>query len=154
MYTGHARLCVCLFDCLSAAACPQYCTDPDVTFGNGRGYAPPSCALLGGFAIGARVALLWQHSANAKCQRVLVLLVTLRTPIHAVQNATASPSRYSVYQSPSYAALRYSIAAAIYVTTTRQTCPVLLQRSTLLASGIAPVTAPPMECNNSWQQAK
>jgi len=26
---------------------------------------PPSCALLGGFAIGARVALLWQHYANA-----------------------------------------------------------------------------------------
>ena len=24
----------------------------------------PSCALLGGFAIGARVALLWQHNAN------------------------------------------------------------------------------------------
>ena len=31
---------------------------------------PPSCALLGGFAIGARVALLWQHNANAKCYRV------------------------------------------------------------------------------------
>jgi len=31
---------------------------------------PPGCALLDGFAIGARVALLWQHSANAKCQRV------------------------------------------------------------------------------------
>jgi len=27
----------------------------------------PSCALLAGFAIGARVALLWQHNANAKC---------------------------------------------------------------------------------------
>jgi len=25
---------------------------------------PRSCALLGGFAIGARVALLWQHNAN------------------------------------------------------------------------------------------
>ena len=25
---------------------------------------PPSCAVLGGFAIGARVALLWQHNAN------------------------------------------------------------------------------------------
>jgi len=25
---------------------------------------PPSCALLGGFAIGARVVLLWQHNAN------------------------------------------------------------------------------------------
>ena len=31
---------------------------------------PPSCALLGGFAIGARVALLWQHNTNAKCWRV------------------------------------------------------------------------------------
>jgi len=26
---------------------------------------PPSCALLGGFAIGARVALVWQHYGNA-----------------------------------------------------------------------------------------
>jgi len=26
--------------------------------------AAPSCALLGGFAIGAQVALLWQHNAN------------------------------------------------------------------------------------------
>jgi len=25
---------------------------------------PTSCALLGGFAIGARVALLWQHNSN------------------------------------------------------------------------------------------
>jgi len=32
---------------------------------------------LGGFAIGARVALLWKHSANAKCQRVLVIAVCL-----------------------------------------------------------------------------
>jgi len=33
---------------------------------------PPSCALLGAFAIGARVALLWQHGANAKCKRVFL----------------------------------------------------------------------------------
>ena len=25
---------------------------------------PPSCALVDGFAIGVRVALLWQHNAN------------------------------------------------------------------------------------------
>ena len=49
---------------LSAAACPHYCTDPDATWGSGRG-CPPSCALLGGFAISARVALLWQHYGNA-----------------------------------------------------------------------------------------
>jgi len=54
MYSGHARLCVCL--CLSAAACQHYCTDPDVTWGMVG--VSPSCALLGGFAIGARVALL------------------------------------------------------------------------------------------------
>ena len=33
MYTGHGRLCVYL----SLAACPHYCTDPEVTWGNGRG---------------------------------------------------------------------------------------------------------------------
>ena len=30
------RVCVCV--CLSAAACPHYCTDLDVTWGSGRGY--------------------------------------------------------------------------------------------------------------------
>jgi len=29
--------CVCLSVCLSAAACPHYCTDPDVTWGSSRG---------------------------------------------------------------------------------------------------------------------
>jgi len=45
MYCGHAGLCVylsvCLSVCLSVrlstAACPHYCTDPDVTWGSGRG---------------------------------------------------------------------------------------------------------------------
>jgi len=34
----------------------------------------PSCALLGEFAIGARVALLWQHNANPsyKCEREML----------------------------------------------------------------------------------
>ena len=67
------RVCLCV--CLSATACLQYCTHPDVTWGTVG--APPSCASLGGFAIRARVALLRQHSANAKCQRVLVLALGL-----------------------------------------------------------------------------
>ena len=41
MYCFHARLCVCLSVCLSvslsAAVRPHYCTDPDVTWGHGRG---------------------------------------------------------------------------------------------------------------------
>ena len=36
MYCGHPRLCVCLSVCLSAAACPHYCTDEDVTWRSGR----------------------------------------------------------------------------------------------------------------------
>ena len=35
---SRASLYVCLSVCLSAAACPHYCTDPDVTRGIGRGY--------------------------------------------------------------------------------------------------------------------
>jgi len=68
MYCGHAQLCVCLPVCLFLSL-SYYCTDMDATWGSGR-----ECllvvhywALLGGFAIDARVALLWQHNANAKC---------------------------------------------------------------------------------------
>jgi len=59
---GHARLsvCVCVCVCLTAAACLHYCTDPGVTWGMVEDM-PPRCALLGGFAIDAPVALLWQH---------------------------------------------------------------------------------------------
>jgi len=39
MYCGYPRLCVCLSVCLSAAACLHYCTDPDVTWGSGRGWS-------------------------------------------------------------------------------------------------------------------
>jgi len=63
IYCGHPRLSVCLSVYLSAAACLHYCADPDVTCGV-VGDAPSS-ALLVGFAIGARVALLWQHYGNA-----------------------------------------------------------------------------------------
>jgi len=44
MYSVHGRLCVSV--CLSLAACPHYCTDPDVT--EGMIGVPSSCALLGG----------------------------------------------------------------------------------------------------------
>jgi len=60
-----SRASVCLSVYLSAAACPHYCRDADVTWGV-VGDAP-SCALYGGFAIGAPGALLWQHNVNAKC---------------------------------------------------------------------------------------
>ena len=47
---------------------------------------PPSCALLGGFAIGARDALLRQHYGNA-WQSPAVIRQALRTP-HALRPHT------------------------------------------------------------------
>jgi len=88
------RVCVCvclslsLCVCLSAAACPHYCTDPDVPWGNGRG-RPPSCALLGGFAIGARVALLWQHYGIYAWHSPAVIHQAHRAP-HARMHARTS----------------------------------------------------------------
>ena len=58
MYCGDARLCVCLSVRRRTPTLLHESGVPDVT------WLPPSCALLGGFAIGARVALLWQHKAN------------------------------------------------------------------------------------------
>jgi len=49
---------------------------------------PPSCALLGGFAIGARDALLWQHYGNA-WQSPAVIHQAQRTP-HARTHARTS----------------------------------------------------------------
>ena len=59
MYIGRGRLCVCLSVCVcvSLAAFPHYCRDPDVTWGKGRG-CPLVNALLGRFAIRAQVSLL------------------------------------------------------------------------------------------------
>jgi len=64
MYCG-ARLCVCLS---VRGRMPTLLHAPDVTWGV-VGMLPScaACALLGGFAIGERVALLWQYNANAKC---------------------------------------------------------------------------------------
>jgi len=63
MYCGQARLCVCLS---VRGHMPTLLHGPGCKLGEWLGM-PSSCALLGGFQIGARVALLWQHSANAKC---------------------------------------------------------------------------------------
>ena len=64
MYCDHVRLCVCLCVCVSVRGhMPTVLHGPRCNIGAWL-RLPPSCALLGGFAIGARVALLWHHNAN------------------------------------------------------------------------------------------
>jgi len=60
MYIGHARQCVCL---TVPRRMPTLLHGPRCKFGGMVGGAP-SCALLGGFAISARVSLLWQQSGE------------------------------------------------------------------------------------------
>ena len=55
--TTKRNVCVCL----SLVTFLHYCTDTDVTLG-----MTPSCALLDGFAIGAWISLLWQHTRQMR----------------------------------------------------------------------------------------
>jgi len=68
MYIGYARLRVCLSVCLSLAAFPHYCTDADVTWGNGRG--APSCALLGDLQSVHVFRCYDNIASNAKCRQM------------------------------------------------------------------------------------
>ena len=53
---------------------------------------PPSCALLGGFAIGARVTLLWQHYGNAWHSPAVICQATARrTQCHALRMPAKTP---------------------------------------------------------------
>ena len=108
MYTGpgvsdHGHLCVCLSVCLSIclsvclcvclsfAACPHYCTDPDVTWGNGRG-----CPLVVHYWADLQsvhgLRCYDNIAPNVKCQRVLVLALCL---VYVV--CGSSQSLYAVY---------------------------------------------------------
>jgi len=68
MYIGRTCVCLSVRGCMTTLLHGPGCNLEE------RYGVPPSCALWGGgFAIGAWVLLLRQHSMNAKCQRVLVL---------------------------------------------------------------------------------
>ena len=74
-------VCVCLSVCLSAAACLQYCTDPDVTWGSGRG-----CPLVVHYWANLQ-SVLWQHYGNA-WQSQAVIRQAQHTPHAAAIKST------------------------------------------------------------------
>ena len=67
MYVGHSRQCVCL----CAAACPHYCTDPNVTWGNGRG-CPLVVQYWADFQLVHGFRCCDNIAPNVECQGVLV----------------------------------------------------------------------------------
>jgi len=74
--------------CVSAAACPHYCKDPDVTWRNYRG-----CPLVVHHWADLQSVhglRCYGNSANAKCQRVRVLalcLVCIKVGLHVTPRA-------------------------------------------------------------------
>ena len=65
----------------------------------------PSGALLGGFAIGARVALLWQHYGNA-WQSPAVIRQAHRTP-HALRIPAKTPLASDKIDAPAACAVPF-----------------------------------------------
>ena len=87
MYIGHDRLCVCLSVCVSLATFPHNCTDPNVTYGNGRGCPPVVHYWAHLQSVHDRFRCYDNIAPNAKCQRVLVLALCLVTIVIAVYRA-------------------------------------------------------------------
>jgi len=86
MYCGHTRLSV-------RGRMPTLLHGPGCNLGEGM---PPSCALLGGCAIGAQVALLWQHyGANWGCYGPSLVPV-LPQPPGGAQHPLQHPRRYGL----------------------------------------------------------
>ena len=70
---GHLSVCLCILSvCLSLAAFPHCCMDPDITFGNGSG-----CPLIVHYWVDLQSVHGFRCydniAPNTKCQRVLVL---------------------------------------------------------------------------------
>jgi len=64
MFIGHGRLCVSVSVCLSVPRrIPTLRNGPGCNLRKWK-RVPSSGALFGGFAIGARVSLIWQHSTE------------------------------------------------------------------------------------------
>jgi len=87
MYCGHVRLCVCVSVCVAVRGrMPTLLHGPGCNLAEWYGM-PPSCALLGGFAIGARDALLWQHYGNAWHSPAVI------RQAHRTQHALCMPAK-------------------------------------------------------------
>jgi len=76
------RVCLCVSVCifLSLAACLHYCTDPDITWGNGNGC--PLVVHYWGFAIGARVRCYDKIARTRNVSECTVLALCLVIAIY------------------------------------------------------------------------
>jgi len=86
---------------------------------------PPSCALLGGFAIGARVALLWQYYGNA-WQSPVVIREAHRTQCHALRMLAKTPLAGDKIDAPAACTVPFRPHCGRVVTRTRNVSEYML----------------------------
>ena len=105
VYSGHGRLCVCL----SLAAFPHYCMDPDVTGGMVGGalyflHYRTDLQSVYGFRCCDNIA------PNGKCQRVLVLALCLvRFSVSVATGAHIILTLDTLYYALYYAVVYYNL---------------------------------------------
>jgi len=107
VYIGHARLPVYVS---VRGRMPTLLHEPGCNLGEWQG-VPPSCALLGRFAIGARVSLLWQHMHIYK-------LIALYT-VNAYSGEREMPA---------------SALCLVWLAYLLSTCPVLVAENSMIAA--------------------
>jgi len=98
---------------------------------------PPSCALLGGFAVGARDALLWQHYGNA-WQSPAVIRQAHRTP-HTLRMPAKIPLSGDKIDTPAAAAAPFRPYCGSVVTRTRNVSEYMLVLALCLVRSVVPV---------------
>jgi len=84
---------ICVSVCLSAAACPHYCTDPDATWGSGRG-----CTLVVHYWVDLQsVHGLRCYDNITRTRSVSVYMLVLALCIVTGSIAHSASGRYLVY---------------------------------------------------------
>jgi len=95
------RVCVCVCLCVFVRG-----RMPTLSHGTGCNLGvvgmPPSCALLGGFAVGARVALLWQHNANRSYKLAFVSDIGLAVVFVLKSDVKLQPTNQQVASTSQY----------------------------------------------------
>jgi len=96
----------------------------------------PSCALLGGFAIGARVVLLWQHYGNS-WQSPAVIRQAHRTPHALRMRAAKTPFTGDKIDTPAACAVPFRPYCGGVVTRTRNVSEYMLVLAQCLVTRLA-----------------
>jgi len=129
-------VCVCVSVCLSAAACLHYCTDPELTWGSGRG-----CPVVVNYWADLQSVHRLRCYGNTRgaWQSPAVIRQTHRTP-HALRMPAKTPLASDKIDAPAACAVPFRPYCGGIVTRTRDVSEYMLVLALCLVSR-------PLQCN-------